>query len=412
MSSVLTALQNSQHALLESPTGTGKTLCLLCSALAWQRKEKGRIASLQDTPQQNNQQQQLQQFVHLDQNGNIDAAPPPRNTNKPPIIIYASRTHSQLSQVMGELRNTRYRPKHAVLGSREHMCIHPKVNPTVAKGKANGNSEDRATSSEVNNGCSKLAKERKCAYRNKLEELAGGRDGVWHPPSIEKVHAGNEYEQPVLDMEDLVSIGKEHRVCPFYHSRSLLKEAELIFVPYNYLFDRDARETTLADVDFENAILIFDEAHNLEEFASESSSFDLNSSDVGGCVSEVTRALQYLEVNPDLAMGDGSMKDNMLKLKSILLKFEYYLLNGITQTANGIGAKLGNDGEASHSGEFIFDIFAEGAGIHQGNLKLFADFVKKVSDVIMEFKGSSNSSGTPKLDHFRKWNARPMLLFL
>jgi regulator of telomere elongation helicase 1 len=103
-----------------------------------------------------------------------------------------------------------------------------------------------------------------------------------------------------------------------------LKGAELIFVLYNYLFDRDARETTLAEVDFQNAVLIFDEARNLEEFASESSSFDLSSSDVAGCVMEVQRAVQYLEMNPD--MGDGAgMKNNMLKLKSLFLGMERYL---------------------------------------------------------------------------------------
>ena len=110
--------------------------------------------------------------------------------------------------------------------------------------------------------------------KHRLEERAGGKNGVWQPPSKERVVSTGrsgigEYEQPVLDMEDLVAVGREHKICPFYHSRSLLKDAELIFVPYNYLFDRDAMETTLAEVHFQNAVLIFDEASNLGEFASE-----------------------------------------------------------------------------------------------------------------------------------------------
>ncbi len=374
MASVLMALQQKGNALLESPTGTGKTLCLLCSALAWQQKEKDRIAQLKDGPIQLSHEP----TPYATKNDNVSSLP----SSAVPVIIYASRTHSQLSQVVGELRNTRYRPPHAVLGSREHMCIHPKVNPTKTTNR-------KTSALEVNNGCNNLQRGRKCILRNNLDNASREGD-VWRAPCDGQVDDGRPYEQPILDMEDMVNVGKQHQICPFYHARSLVKDAELIFVPYNYLFDRDARESTLAEVDFGNAVLIFDEAHNLEGFASGSSSFDLSTSDLAGCVSEVERAMQCCEANSEMAQcGDRTM-DNLLLLKSVFQKLERYLCEGMS----GPHRMLPADSESSHPGEYIFELFMEGCGIWYGkkngklgNLPLFINFAQGVRDLMAQCGG-------------------------
>jgi len=51
------------------------------------------------------------------------------------------------------------------------------------------------------------------------------------------------------------------RACPYYVTRENQNTADIIFVPYNYLIDASARKAQ--NIDVNNAIIIFDEAHNL-----------------------------------------------------------------------------------------------------------------------------------------------------
>lgn len=57
--------------------------------------------------------------------GMIDVPPPVQ-------IIYTSRTHSQLNQVLRELRKTAYVPSTAYLSSRDHMCINEEMKREAA----------------------------------------------------------------------------------------------------------------------------------------------------------------------------------------------------------------------------------------------------------------------------------------
>jgi regulator of telomere elongation helicase 1 len=362
MEKVLDALNRSENALLESPTGTGKTLCLLCSALAWQREQAKALnikangdfgASSSATAAAAAALQQQEPIQH--------------RSRRVPTIIYASRTHSQLSQVVRELRNTRYRPKHAVLGSREQYCVNPKVK------KADGTS----AASTINHDCSVLNKDRRCRFKNKVEGFKA--------PSNESSQGAWFGTQPVMDMEDLVSMGKSHQVCPFYYTRSLVEDADLVLVPYNYLFDKDARTTTLSDIPWDNAVIIFDEAHNLESFASDSASFDISSKDIAGCMSEIDKALNLVESYPDRF--EDANAQNLVRLKAVFLNFEEHILKGLPQQAT------------SYQGDRILEIFEQGAQINFDNHQLVLKEIKKILDMFMEIRGG-NSNGAPKLELF------------
>jgi hypothetical protein len=41
----------------------------------------------------------------------------------------------------------------------------------------------------------------------------------------------------ILDIEDMVSLGKGIGGCPYYGSRKMYEVAEVIFCPYNYILD-------------------------------------------------------------------------------------------------------------------------------------------------------------------------------
>lgn len=49
----------------------------------------------------------------------------------------------------------------------------------------------------------------------------------------------SQIKNKVMDIEDLKSYGKSRYICPFFYSKRAKESAELILMPYNYLFNRD-----------------------------------------------------------------------------------------------------------------------------------------------------------------------------
>lgn len=57
-----------------------------------------------------------------------------------------------------------------------------------------------------------------------------------------------ELSKDVLDIEDLVALGKKKAFCPYYMTKELKMEADIIFMPYNYLLDPKTRKANGVDL--------------------------------------------------------------------------------------------------------------------------------------------------------------------
>ncbi|ORY92941.1 helicase C-terminal domain-domain-containing protein [Leucosporidium creatinivorum] len=183
-------------------------------------------------------------------------------------IYFASRTHSQLSQFVSELRKTSFsrsnptadpslpspsppptpsssldRPVRVIpLGSRQNLCI----NDDVRK-KSGGSNE------AMGDLCLELQK--------------GGKEGKrcqFLPPIGEGAKL-NEFRDKALatvhDIEDIEDLGRRTATCPYYGSRKAVRAAEIVTLPYNMLMSKSAREAL--GISLKDHIVVVDEAHNL-----------------------------------------------------------------------------------------------------------------------------------------------------
>ncbi|RVW58324.1 Regulator of telomere elongation helicase 1 [Vitis vinifera] len=129
-----------------------------------------------------------------------------------------------------------------------------------------------------------------------------------------------------IDIEDLVNIGRSNGPCPYYVSRELHKVVDILFAPYNYLIDRGNRKSL--SVCWNNSILIFDEAHNLEGLCADAASFDLPSWLLTACISEAKNCVDLsisrreIEKANDKSCNPDNFAILRGKTHSLLLKLE------------------------------------------------------------------------------------------
>ncbi|CAJ2661269.1 unnamed protein product [Trifolium pratense] len=330
MDKVMQSLQEKCNALLESPTGTGKTLCLLCATLAF-RKSFGNFSTGLN--------------ITVNDVGKIEITSSNSGAGFP-VIVYASRTHSQIRQVIQELKRTSYRPKMTVLGSREQLCIHDKVK--LLRGITQ--------STACRSACRRkdMSKPR-CGHFNKVLSY------LKRNPTIG--------EEPV-DIEDLVNIGKTSGSCPYYLSKELHQAVDIIFAPYNYLIDR--RNIKSLEFSWRDSIIIFDEAHNLESICAEAASFDLPSWLLTACISEAQSCVDFLIETRNKSTSHE--QDDFAILKALLLKLEKRIAEVYIESK-----ELG----FTKPGPYMFELMADLNITHTTAADLM-DKIKDASDLLEE----------------------------
>ncbi|CAK7346014.1 unnamed protein product [Dovyalis caffra] len=225
MGRVISTLDRAQrdghcHALLESPTGTGKSLSLLCSTLAWQQnyKLKNQYANL--THSVPNPEAIADPLAYG--GGFVPESQP--STNEPAAVMEPAQQ-----------------------ASRKHYCTNANVN-----GREN-----------IDEECKLLLKDKEigCLQFKNANRVRGH-------PSLQK---GGCHE--VHDIEDLVKVGQVVKGCSYYAARSMADDAQLVFCPYSYIINPVIRGAM--EVDIKGAILVLDEAHNIEDIARDAGSVDV-----------------------------------------------------------------------------------------------------------------------------------------
>ncbi|XP_047157903.1 regulator of telomere elongation helicase 1 homolog isoform X1 [Vigna umbellata] len=343
MDKVIQSLQEKCNALLESPTGTGKTLCLLCATLAW-RKSLGSFTTGMSTQTGGKSE------------GKIEVSLSQSESSTFSTIVYASRTHSQIRQVIQELKRTSYRPKMGVLGSREQLCIHDEVK--LLRGKTQ------------TNACRSLCRRKRgkhhCSHFHRVADYLKDNS-----------HLG---EEPV-DIEDLVNIGRTFGPCPYYLSKELHKFVDIVFAPYNYLIDRGYRNSL--QLSWNNSVLIFDEAHNLESICADAASFDLPSWLLTACIKEAESCINLSIERRDKTNDKSQNPDDFAILRALLLKLEKRISEVPIESK-----ELGY----TKPGPYIYELLADLNITHKTASKLISTI--DVASTLIEEHNQQKSTGT------------------
>lgn len=215
---IANSLQKNEGVAVESPTGSGKTVMGLVSALKYREMHK---------------EQDLK-------------------------ILYLTRTNSQQEQIIKEVReiNNKYRIKAVPIQGRGNLC--PLYTEIESSGDFNAESLSRF-----------------CALRKK-RVMEGDQKACRYFNGDVKSEAIRDYIfSTIPTAEEFYKYGKDKIVCPYESLKNAIRESDIVIAPYAYFLNFGVANRFLHNwgAARDRLIIIMDEAHNLPDLAREMSSF-------------------------------------------------------------------------------------------------------------------------------------------
>ncbi|KAF8421473.1 hypothetical protein EV426DRAFT_609352 [Tirmania nivea] len=214
------------HCVLEMPSGTGKTVSLLSLIVAYQ----------QHYPEHRK-------------------------------LVYCSRTMSEIEKALAELKALMaFRAKeldHAEefralgLTSRKNLCLHPEV-----RREKKGTVVD-ARCRSLTAGFVKEKKE-----KGEDVELCIYHENLY----LKEPH--NLIPPGVYTFDGLLKYCEQEKTCPYFTARRMMPYLNVIIYSYHYLLDPQIAERVSKELSKE-CIVVFDEAHNIDNVCIESLSLDI-----------------------------------------------------------------------------------------------------------------------------------------
>lgn len=223
MTEIKRALDKGSHSILEMPTGTGKTVCLLSIFTAY----------IQFHPDRYNK------------------------------LIYCTRTVAEMEKTLEELKVvTKHRDDVLAVGlsARRNLCVHKDVGQYKEKEK-------------VDSECKKLTAP---WVRDKHQGMAGEEDYLCEMYENYQKNTGMDSLKGVFSLEDMKTyFGQTHRICPYYLGRDLVAKADVVVYNYLYLLDPQLSDL-IKHQGKDKTIVVFDEAHNIDDICIDAFTIRLN----------------------------------------------------------------------------------------------------------------------------------------